>query len=71
MEKITLLAIDLSKNYFQLHGVNQQGKAIVKRKVKREKLTETIVNLPPCQIVMESCSSAHYWGRVLMSLGPI
>ena len=60
---ITILGIDLSKEVFQLHGVNQAGKAILRRTIRRSKLLEFIANLPPCLIVMEACGSANYWAR--------
>lgn len=63
MNNITSLAIDLAKNVFQLHGTDAKGKAILKKKVTREKLLEFIVNLKPCNIYMEACGTANYWGR--------
>jgi transposase len=38
MSNIKSLAVDLSKNCFQLHGTDSNGKAIMKKKVSREKL---------------------------------
>lgn len=69
MNDIKLLAIDLAKNVFQLHGVNAQDKCILKKRVKRQELKEFVVNLPPCIIAMEACGSSHYWGRVFIEYG--
>lgn len=63
MKNITLLAIDLAKNVFQLHGLNQQGHCMLKKRLSRDKLLAFIANLPICTIVMEACSSAYYWSR--------
>jgi transposase len=63
MSNVTLLAIDLAKNVFQLHGTDAKGKAILKKKISRLKLLEFIAGLKPCNIYMEACGSANYWGR--------
>jgi hypothetical protein len=36
--KVTTLGIDLAKNVFQLHGVNEFGKPVIKKKLKREQM---------------------------------
>ncbi|KTC82028.1 IS110 family transposase [Legionella cincinnatiensis] len=67
MKNITLLGIDLAKEVFQLHGVNEHGKKILGKKVKRSELPTLITNLPSCKIVMEACGSSNYWSRKFMS----
>lgn len=69
MSDITLLAIDLAKSVFQLHGVNKYGKAVLKKKVKRNDLINRIANLPPCKIAMEACSGSNYWAREFKRFG--
>lgn len=69
VNNITLLGIDLAKDVFQLHGVNEHGKQVFGKKINRAQLPNFIAQLPPCKIVMESCGSANYWSRKLMSLG--
>lgn len=69
MMNINVLGIDLAKNTFQLHGVNAQGNVVLKKSLSREKLAEFIVNLPPCLIGMEACSSAYYWARKFKQYG--
>lgn len=69
MSNITLLAIDVAKNVFQLHGVNQQGNCVLKKRLSREKLPEFMAKLPACQVVMEACGGSHYWCRNFQSLG--
>ena len=53
MSNITLLAIDLAKNIFQLHGTDTKGKPILKKKISRGKFPEFIAKLDPCDIYME------------------
>ena len=61
--KITTIGIDLAKNVFQVHGVDEHGKAVFNKPLKREQMAAFFVNLPPCLIGMEACGSAHHWGR--------
>lgn len=63
MSDINTLGIDLAKNDFQLHGVDQLGHCVLKKKVKRHKLPGLIANLKPCTIAMEACGGANYWAR--------
>ena len=52
---ITTVGIDLAKNVFAVHGVDQNGRTVlVKPKVSRAALPELIASLPPCVIGMEA-----------------
>lgn len=67
---ITTVGIDLAKNMFAVHGVDQNGKTVlVKPRVTRAALSELIASLPPCLIGMEACSGAHYWARLFQQYG--
>jgi len=67
---ILYVGIDLAKNVFAVHGVNQAGKAdLLKPAVPRAKLGEVIASLPPCTIGMEACSGAHHWARLFQAHG--
>jgi transposase len=67
---IITVGIDLAKNVFAVHGVDDNGKAVlVKPKVARDKLLELVANLPPCLIGMEACSGAHHWARQFRAYG--
>src|ERR1700727_2998314 len=39
------------------------------RRLTRSQLIPFFVELPPCVVAMEACSSAHHWGRGLIALG--
>ena len=67
--KITTVGIDLAKNVFQVHGIDEHGKAVLKKQMRRDQMAAFFVNLPPCLIGMEACGSAHHWGRKLASMG--
>ena len=66
---ITVLGIDLAKNSFQLHGVDEKGHRVLKKKLTRSKLVAFIAKLPPCLIGLEACGGAHHWVRVFSELG--
>ena len=67
--KITTIGIDLAKNVFQMHGVDERGRACLKKQLKRAQVLPFFANLPPCLIGMEACASAHFWARKLQALG--
>jgi transposase len=68
--KIITLGIDLAKNVFAVHGVDESGKAVLVRpSVRRDQLLELVATLPPCVIGMEACSGAHHWARTFAALG--
>ncbi|HHG6361695.1 TPA: IS110 family transposase, partial [Streptococcus pneumoniae] len=67
--KITTLGIDLAKQVFQLHGVDEQGKTVLRKQLKRDQMATFFATLPVCLIGMEACGSAHHWARKLESFG--
>ena len=67
--KITTIGIDLAKTVFQVHGVDERGKAVLRKQLKRKDVVSFFANLEPCLIGMEACGSAHYWARKLSELG--
>ena len=69
MKDISVIAIDISKRVFQLHGVNERREQVLKQKLSRERVLEYFANLKPCTVVMESCGGSHYWARELEVFG--
>jgi transposase len=67
--KVTTIGIDLAKNVIQVHGVDERGKAVLRKQLKRVQVAAFFANLPPCLIGMEACASAHHWARKLETLG--
>jgi transposase len=66
---IKLLAIDLAKDVFQVHGLDERGVVRLKKKLKREELITFTAQLPPCRIAMEACGGSHYWARKFRAQG--
>jgi len=59
---IMTIGIDLAKEVFQNHGIDERGKAILRKQLRRAQMAPFFANLAPCLIGMEACGSAHYWG---------
>ncbi|MDR1274844.1 MAG: IS110 family transposase [Candidatus Accumulibacter sp.] len=67
--KLTRIGLDLAKNVFQVHGVDQSGHVALRRRLSRNQMVGFFKKLTPCLIGMEACASAHHWGRVLQEIG--
>ena len=44
--KVSTVGINLAKNVFQLHGVNELGKPVIKKQMGRDQMAEFFVTLP-------------------------
>ena len=66
---IVTIGLDLAKHVFQVHGVNEDGRATLRRKFRRTEVEAFFTTLPPCLVGMEACSSAHHWARRISALG--
>ena len=69
MNEVSTIGVDLAKNVFQLHGVDDEGKPVLRRQLRRSQMLEVFQCLPGCLVGMEACASAHYWARELTKLG--
>jgi len=66
---IKTLGIDLAKKSFQLHGLDANGRVVLRRKIMRRDLSAFMVKLPKCQVFMEACGTSNYWGRKFIAMG--
>lgn len=66
---VAFLGIDLAKNIFQLHGEDVDGRAVLQRRVRRDRLMAEVEALPPCTIAIEACTGAFYWQRQFEAVG--
>lgn len=69
MNEITTIGVDLAKTVFQLHGVDQAGKPVFRRQLRRSEMLEFFRKQPGCLVGMEACSGSHYWARELRKFG--
>jgi transposase len=67
--KVSTLGIDLAKNVFQLHGVDHNGKVVLKKRLTREQFVPFMTQLEPCLIGMEACASSHHFARLFILQG--
>jgi transposase len=66
---MTLVGVDLAKSVFQLHGVDDTGRAVLRRRLSRNRFLDFFAELSPCRIGLEACASAHHWARRSIGLG--
>jgi transposase len=69
MGEIATIGLDLAKNVFQVHGIDANGKVLVRRKLRRVEVLEFFANVGSCLVGMEACATAHYWAREIAKLG--
>ena len=67
MMNVTRIGIDLAKQDFQLHGVDERGHTVLRRRPSRPQLRTCFAQLRPCLMGLEACGSAHYWAREVTS----
>ena len=66
---ISMIGLDTAKTVFQIHGVDETGKAQIRRKIRRNDLISFFEKQETCTVVMEACGAAHHWARMLTGLG--
>ena len=63
MQNIATLGLDLAKSVFQMHGMDKEGRAVLRKKLRRGQVLEFFAALPPWLVGLEACGSAHHWAR--------
>ena len=69
MSTIVTIGLDLAKSVLQIHGVDDAGRAVLRRRLSRQELVSYFAKLPGCLVGMEACSAAHHWASELSRLG--
>jgi len=67
--KITTIGLDLAKNVFQVHGIDEAGEVVVGKALRRRQMLPFFSKLEPCLVGMEACATSHHWARQLSRLG--
>jgi transposase len=69
--KLIRVGVDLAKNVFQLHGVDEDERAVYRRRLKRDQWLRSVFDNADsdCVIGMEACGGAHHWARELQAAG--
>lgn len=63
MDQPVTIGLDLAKSVFQVHGVDAEGLAVVRRQLRRSQVPGFFERLGPCLVGMEACPGAHHWAR--------
>jgi transposase len=69
MGEIIRVGIDTSKQIFQLHGVDESERPVLRRQIRRKDLLSFFERLPPTVVAIEACGGSHHWARALVRLG--
>lgn len=64
-----IIGLDIAKHVFQVHGADRSGKAVLKKRLRREQVSEFFASVPRCTVAMEATRGAHYWARVIGMFG--
>jgi transposase len=67
--EVKVLGIDLAKQSFQLHGVDEAGQIALRKKLNRLQVAAFVARMEPCLIGLEACGGAHHWVSVFKSFG--
>ena len=63
------IGFDIAKNVFQVHGVDDKGTVVIRKRLRRPDILRFFASLQPCLIGIEACSASHHWARELIRLG--
>lgn len=69
MSEIIMVGLELGKNVFHAHGADASGRAVLRKKLRRNQGFEFFGRLPVCIVAMEACGGAYFWGRKIGKLG--
>ncbi len=69
MSEVSIIGLDLAKNIFQAHGADKDGKAVFRKRLRRDEVLAFFARQPLCLVVMEACGGSHYWARQIKELG--
>jgi transposase len=67
--KSTTIAIDLAKSVFEVGISDRPGHVAETHRLSREQIGMFMGTQPATVVIMEACSSAHYWGRTFQRFG--
>ncbi len=68
MENPTTIAVDLSKDVFEV-AVERQGRICQRKRLSRRQMVAYFSQCPVATVWMETCGTSHYWGRVAQGFG--
>jgi transposase len=67
--KAVAIGVDIGKSSFHIHGVDDNGKTVVSKSLKRAQVKPFFSRQTSSIVGMESCSTSNYWAREITALG--
>lgn len=68
--QVKVIGLDTAKQVFQVHGADGSGRVVLRKRLRRNQLSDFFANLPQCLVGLEATQGAHYWARILKAFGP-
>jgi transposase len=66
---IKVIGLDIAKSVFQVHGVDEAGQVVLRRRLRRAEVLKLFAGIEPALVGIEACHAAHYWAREIAALG--
>ena len=60
MNEVITIGVDIAKNVFQIHGVDELGEVVVRRPLRRRQVLPFFRRLSACLVGMEACATSHH-----------
>jgi transposase len=67
--QVSIVGLDIAKQVVQFHGVDANGKIVLRKRLRRNQVLDFFANLPRCLVGIEACGGAHYWARAIGTFG--
>ena len=63
-----MIGLDIAKSVFQVHGVDEAGQVVLRRR-RRAEVLKLFAGIEPALVGIEACHTAHYCAREIAALG--
>ncbi|GLR97240.1 hypothetical protein ACVIU7_004986 [Bradyrhizobium liaoningense] len=58
MSEFSIIALDLAKNVFQMHGADASGTVLFRKKLRRDQILKCLAAQPTCTVATRLCGMA-------------
>jgi transposase len=66
---VKVIGLDIAKSVFQVHGVDETGQTVLRRRLRRYDVLKLFASIEPTLVGIEACHTGHYWAREIAALG--
>ena len=66
---VSRIGLDIAKNVFQVHGVDEAGEVVIRKQLRRSQVMPFFEKQSSCLVGIEACATSHHWSRELQALG--